>query len=376
MAMVSIMHERESATEKISIIVPVFNDLDGLRCSLESLYALADDNYEILVSDDASEVDLRPACDPSRVKLIRLERNAGPGGARNEGAAHAVGTILAFIDADCTAPPDWLTRMRAAFRDPAVMAVAGTYAGVHVRGLASEVRFLEASYYHRKERMYVNAFVSANFAIRADVYRKVRGFPRIRIGEDLLLGYKLKHGGVEVLWLPDLCVGQYFRPTLGRYFRQQMSWSHGASTIAAFYPNTMALKWNVRRSVLQLQLGLQGVSIFGAVAGLLGAGWWVFGIAGTGCVALNIPFVLYIAQRKSLARTAQCLMVVLCLRNVAHLLGVSLSMATYPLMTLKSVAFGVRRWFGTAEQSPEPSWEHIGIDFPPSSDWNRLIGRL
>lgn len=358
---------------KISIIVPVYNNLRGLQSCLASLSALADSDYEVIVVDDASDVDLRTACDAARVTYVRLPDNAGPGVARNEGAARATGTILAFIDADCTAPPDWLARIRAAMTDPSVLAVAGTYAGVHVQGLASEVRFLEASYYHRHDRTYVNAFVSANFAIRTDVYRKVRGFPPIRFGEDLLLGYKLKHAGVEVLWLPDLCVGQYFRPNLLQYFRQQVNWSRGASTIAAFYPYAMALKWNVRRGALQAQLALQGLSLMGAGAGVwVPAAWWVAELAALGCLGVNVPFIRFVSRQKGLMRAVQALLVVLLVRNMAHLLGLGLSMVSHPVVTAKGLSFGLRRALGADAGTTEP-WEHIGNDFPPTSAWRRLV---
>lgn len=359
--------------EKISIIVPVFKDLDVLRSCLESLYALVDKNYEIIVVDDASQEDVLGMCDPGRVRVVRLLRNLGPGVARNEGAACAVGSILAFIDADCTAPPDWLSRIRVAFADSRVVAVAGSYAGSHVKGLTSEVRFLEVSYYHRKERSFVSAFLSANFAIRADIFRKVGGFPPIRIGEDLLLGYKLKLAGFEVLWLSDLCVGHHFHLTLWCYFQQQLSWGRGSSTIAICYPDTMILKWNVRRNIPQLQLALQGISMLGILLPVgVGGTWWVSVIAGVGCLVLNVPFVRYINQTRSLVRTCQCLLVVLCVRNLAWLVGMSIAVATYPLTTLKGMGIWLSRVIGWSGAKAELSWDYVGTDFPPRSDWYRL----
>lgn len=367
--------EKQFPTDaKISIIIPVYNDPEGLRSCLESLYALADDNYEIIVADDASEKDTARVCDPERVRIIRLARNSGPGATRNEGAAHAGGSILAFIDADCTAPPDWLARMREAFSDQRIVAVAGTYSDQHVKGVASEVRFLEAAYYHRKDRIFVNAYISANFAIRADVFRKVGGFPPIRqCAEDLLLGYKLWLSGLSILWIPDLKVGQYFRPTLSRYFRQQMNWSRGVSTIGAVYPATMALTWNVRRGVLQAQFLLQTVALLGAAWAVgLGGSWWFSAVAAGGCILLNVPFIRFVTRKKSLLSAGRCLLVVLCIRNMAHLAGVSLTTLKYPLTTLWTLRIAIGRILGERQTHGGPSIEEVDNHFPPNSDWSLI----
>lgn len=72
---------------------------------LERVRATGLRDYEIIVVDDASTDATAAACrrDPG-VRLIALERNAGPSRARNVGAAAARGSVLIFLDADVLLP--------------------------------------------------------------------------------------------------------------------------------------------------------------------------------------------------------------------------------------------------------------------------------
>ena len=56
-----------------------------------------------------------------------VTRDAGPAVARNLGAGRARHDIIAFVDADVLVHPDAFTRMRAAFADPELTAVFGSY---------------------------------------------------------------------------------------------------------------------------------------------------------------------------------------------------------------------------------------------------------
>ena len=96
---------------KISVVIPHYQDLAGLKLCLASLerQTFPRDQFEIIVSDNASPVGQTAvaAVTRDRAKLVVCaEKGAGP--ARNAGVAVSFGEILAFIDSDCQADPEWL----------------------------------------------------------------------------------------------------------------------------------------------------------------------------------------------------------------------------------------------------------------------------
>jgi cellulose synthase/poly-beta-1,6-N-acetylglucosamine synthase-like glycosyltransferase len=91
------------------------------------LAALRQDHpsYEVLVVDNSSG-------DPETVRVAReagahyvVEPVPGLSGARNAGARAARGSIVAFVDDDAVAEPDWLRHHAQALADPAVAASTG-----------------------------------------------------------------------------------------------------------------------------------------------------------------------------------------------------------------------------------------------------------
>ena len=103
---------------RVSVIVPTCNRAELALRAIDS--ALAAGAAEVVVVDDASvdrtwdRVGERYGTD-SRVRAIRLERNAGPSVARNRGLAAAGGDAVLFLDSDDTLAPDAIALARSAF---------------------------------------------------------------------------------------------------------------------------------------------------------------------------------------------------------------------------------------------------------------------
>lgn len=95
----------------VSVIVPHFRDFEHLDICLASLAAQTypKDKVEVIVADNASPegIEAVQAVAGDRARVVVVEaRGAGP--ARNGGVAQATGQVLAFIDSDCVAEPQWL----------------------------------------------------------------------------------------------------------------------------------------------------------------------------------------------------------------------------------------------------------------------------
>ena len=95
---------------KISVIIPAYNASGTIDACLDSVKQLDPPALEIIVVDDASTDNTAFLATQKDVQVIRLERNQGPGQARNKGANKALGEYIAFTDSDCIVPRDWVER--------------------------------------------------------------------------------------------------------------------------------------------------------------------------------------------------------------------------------------------------------------------------
>ena len=95
-------------TEKISIIIPVYNVQNYLAECIESVLRQTYKNLEIILVDDGSPDGSGSICDryaaqDRRIHVIHKE-NAGASSARNAGIDCATGDYISFVDSD-----DWLS---------------------------------------------------------------------------------------------------------------------------------------------------------------------------------------------------------------------------------------------------------------------------
>ena len=190
---------------RISIIVPAYNNKAELDECLQALTTSSYPDAEIIVVDDASTDDLPRVAARRGVRVVRRERNGGPGAARNSGALHARGDILFFVDADVVIAPGAVGRVaRVLDENPDLAAVFGSYdAQPRARGVVSQYRNLLHHFVHQAGNSEASTFWGGCGAVRRAVFQELGGFdekrfPRPSI-EDIEFGYRLRRAGYRVL---------------------------------------------------------------------------------------------------------------------------------------------------------------------------------
>ena len=125
---------------EVTVVIPVRDRPAGLdRC----LAALGPGYPVIVVDDGSADPDATSrACARHGARLVRRPVPGGPGPARNDGLALAATPLVAFLDSDCVAGPDWIAGIAAHFADPMVGAVAPRVRGV--TGRSAVGRYLAA----------------------------------------------------------------------------------------------------------------------------------------------------------------------------------------------------------------------------------------
>ena len=183
---------------------------------LELLRALAapqrsGERLPVIISDDASpqplEPVLRPGCPAALdLRVVRDERNGGPGAARNRALALVDTEWVAFIDADELPAPGWLDRLLELVSAPdAADVIVGR---VEIPSAAGP--FEHATEANTEEQQYV----AGNVAFRTAQLRADGGFDerfydaarRLHFREDAELRFRLEAAGRSVTYAPDLVV--------------------------------------------------------------------------------------------------------------------------------------------------------------------------
>ena len=121
--------------------------------------------------------------------VVAIENAEQPGlaGARNTGLHAARGEVVAFLDDDAVAAPDWIERLAAGYRDLRVIGVGGAvmpaWEGQRPHWLPEEFQWVVGCSYRGlpRERSAVRNFIGCNMSFRREVFEQVGGFTR-RLG--------------------------------------------------------------------------------------------------------------------------------------------------------------------------------------------------
>jgi GT2 family glycosyltransferase len=226
-------------TPSVSVVIPCYDlrRIGLLGRAVVSLRAQSLAPDEIVVVVDHNEgMHARATRDLPGVTVLRNRYERGVSGNRNTGAEHATTELVAFLDDDTVADPEWLARLVEPFADPSVVgtggairpdwsreprwvpdeflwAYGGSYAGLPAR--TAEVR---------------NVW-SASMCVRREVFAAAGGF-RVGFGkvgarnrpEDTELCVRLARvGGGRWMYVPDAVISHHVeaeRATLGWFLNR------------------------------------------------------------------------------------------------------------------------------------------------------------
>ncbi len=218
---------------EVSIIIPVFNQIEFTQACLASLQQHGDGvPYEVIVVDDGS-TDATPdiLAEIGGITYLRAEANAGFIASCNRGAEEARGKYLVFLNNDTTVTKGWLAALRETFEFAAAAGLVGSKL-VYPDGRLQEAggiiwrdgtgwnrgKFQDANkpeYNYLREVDYCSA---ASIMISKSLFDSLGGFDskyEPAYYEDTDLAFKVAGFGLQVLYQPLSVVVHYEGITAG-----------------------------------------------------------------------------------------------------------------------------------------------------------------
>lgn len=216
-----------------TIVIPVRDrpaELDRCLAALRGGEGRAggEDALRMLVVDDGSRdaAAIAGVCARRGARLLRRDVPGGPAAARNAAIARVDTELIAFLDSDCVAPPDWVHDLAGHFEDPRVAAVAP-----RVRDPALDMGASPAQVAPGTRVPYVP---SAALIVRRAA---LGGFDEaLRYGEDVDLVWRLHDRGWRVRYDPRVTIRHDAKALLSRRFRYGTS----AAPLAQRHPGRLA----------------------------------------------------------------------------------------------------------------------------------------
>jgi cellulose synthase/poly-beta-1,6-N-acetylglucosamine synthase-like glycosyltransferase len=224
-----------------SVVVCTRNRPELLARCLVSLNQLDHPSYEVIVVDNTQgQPQVEQLARDAGARYL-VESRVGLSRARNYGGRAADGEVVAYIDDDATAEPDWLSRHSIALEDPRLTATTGRILPTSLRSSAArayaaaggedlgEVGFsMDRNTRRWFERTnFGGVGIGTNMAFRRGLFDWGWGFreslgPVVGIpGEEHYAFFTIVRAGHAIAYVPEAIVHHTFPATLAELRRRQ-----------------------------------------------------------------------------------------------------------------------------------------------------------
>jgi GT2 family glycosyltransferase len=225
---------------RVSVVVCSYNAERTMEACLASLEKLNYPDYEVIVVNDGSTD--RTLAISERFPYCRIisQPNKGLSVARNVGAEHATGEIVAYTDSDCVADPDWLTYLVAKMESAQLMACGGPNFPPPENSLVpAAVAVSPGGPTHVLLSDDVAEHIAGcNMAFRRDVLLHMGGFDPIyrAAGDDVDICWRLQDAGFTIGFSPAAVVWHFRRNTVKAYIGQQRGYGKAEALVYSKHP--------------------------------------------------------------------------------------------------------------------------------------------
>ena len=198
-------------TPKVSVIIPTYNSDATISRALRSVLNQTVSDFEVIVIDDGStdktvEVLRDYELQDQRVRTFLVDKNGGPGPARNIGIQHSRGEFIAFLDSDDFWLPEKLETQIKLFSDKKVIITYTSVLFLNSKGFIKGI-IKSRPKVGLKEMYFTNRVTTSSAMFRKDLDGS-KMMPAIRNREDYAywLGLLRKNPGY-IVGVPRPLVG-------------------------------------------------------------------------------------------------------------------------------------------------------------------------
>ncbi len=196
----------------MSVIIVSYRSRATIRAVLASLREQTVQGFQTVLVDSSADCSAEElASEYPEIRVIAVAERMYPGQARNLGIRSARGKLVAFVDADCLAEPDWVEQILAAHNDPknaSRMIIGGS---VGVANPENEVGwasfFCEFSPWLRSGQARVLEDVpTCCYSMKREAFDRYGPFAEDGYCSDTILNWRAKADGQAPLFVPEIHV--------------------------------------------------------------------------------------------------------------------------------------------------------------------------
>ncbi|MEV4760182.1 glycosyltransferase [Micromonospora sp. NPDC049559] len=234
-------------TEPVSVIVPAYNEKEGIAAAVRSLASGDHTEIEVIVVDDGSTdgtAEIAAGLNLPNVRVVR-KPNGGKPSALNTGVALARHDLIVMVDGDTIFEPDSIRHLVQPFADPQVGAVAGNVKVGNRRSLVAKWQHIEYVIgFNLDRRLYetlrcMPTVPGAIGAFRRQALAYAGGMSDETLAEDTDITMALCRAGWKVVYEEKARAWTEAPATFGQLWKQRYRWSYG--TMQAMWKHRGAL---------------------------------------------------------------------------------------------------------------------------------------